>query len=116
MKIEAQYVHKTLCALNKTAGNYEHSFCCIGILDMRFDTPIEVTEDTGSTETQAKCCGSKLLEAGSTIARTLSTTEVIDCEEVLKEAQAIREKRKNKEHDNVVSGNYILNVNAVSNC
>ena len=75
---------------------------------MRFDTPIEVTEDTGFSPEEAKRCGSAVNKQGSTIAKTLSTTEIIDVEEVLAEAQAIRKKRKNVEIANEVSGAYIV--------
>ena len=71
---------------------------------MRFDTPIEVTEDSGASQTEAKRCGSKLSSEASTLAKTLSTTEIIDVEEVLKEAQEIRKLRKDNEPVNVVSG------------
>ena len=71
---------------------------------MRFDTPIEVTEDTGSCPADAKRCGSTLTKEGSTMAKTLSTTETIDVEEVLAEAQAIRKRRKNADVTHEVSG------------
>ena len=70
---------------------------------MRFNTPIEVTENTGSTPEEARRCGSKLLVGGSTIVKTLSSTDTIDCEEVLKEAQEIK-RRAQQNQPNVVSG------------
>ena len=75
---------------------------------MRFDTPIEVTEDSGSTAEEAKRCGSKLAKTGSTLAKTLSTTETIDVVDLLQEAQDIRRKRDGEAPDNVVSGAFNL--------
>ena len=71
---------------------------------MRFDTPIEVTEDTGMSTADAKRCGSKLMKQGSAIAHTLSTTDIIDCDDVLREAQEIRKKCANAEVSQVISG------------
>ena len=71
---------------------------------MRFDTPIEVTEESGSTAEEAKRCGSKLTDSGSVIAKTLSTNETIDVVDLLQEAQQIRKKR-DVDTENVVSGN-----------
>ena len=39
---------------------------------MRFDTPIEITEESGSTEEEARRFGTKLTKQGSTMAKTLS--------------------------------------------
>lgn len=83
---------------------------------MRFDTPIEVTEETGSTESEARRCGTKLSQTGSTIAKTLSTTETIDCEEILKEAQTIRRNRQGDGATNVVSGNFYHELNFTVHC
>ena len=71
---------------------------------MQFDTPIEVTEESGSSDSDAKQCGTKLVKEGSTIAKTLSTTEIIDVEEVLKEAQEIRKKCKENPESTIVTG------------
>lgn len=71
---------------------------------MRFDTPIEVTEDTGATHSDARRCGATIADKGSTIAKTLSTTETIDVEEVLEEAREIRQRCKDNETPAVVTG------------
>ena len=71
---------------------------------MRFDTPIEITEGSGSTEEEARRCGTKLTKQGSTMAKTLSTDETIDCEEVLREAQAIRKRREAQDLLQIVAG------------
>ena len=70
-----------------------------------------MTEESGTTHTEAHRCGSMLSKSGSTIAKTLSTNEVIDCQEVLQEGQAIRVQRASNETANVVSGkNFNANV------
>ena len=99
------FVHKPPIFKRTLQGEIEHVFVVFmtGILDMRFDTPIEVTEDSASLA-EANRCGTQLVNEGSTIARTLSTTETIDCEKVLHEAQAIRQKRKQDVNAQVVSG------------
>ena len=77
---------------------------------MRFNTPIEVTQDTGATKDEAKCCGAEVCEGGSTIVKTLSTTEIIDVEEVLHKAREIRKRGADSEAPPVVSGNYCLRI------
>ena len=76
----------------------------VGILDVRFDTPIEVTEGTGASHADAKHCGSRITGKGSTMAKTLSTNETIDVEEILHEAQEIRKNCQGNEAPSVVSG------------
>ena len=73
---------------------------------MCFNTPIEVTEDTGSSQAEAKRCGTKVARQGSTVAKTLSTTETVDTDEILQEALKIRRKRKEayKQSENVITG------------
>ena len=72
--------------------------CCFfivtGILDMSFDTPIDIPEDTGATTTDAKRCGSKLSKKSSSIAKTLSTTDTIDVQDIFEEAREIRALRE----------------------
>ena len=71
---------------------------------MTFDTPIEVTEDC-CTEAEAKCCGTKLSSKTSAMAKTLSSNETVDAQDVLEEALEIRRLRKQiEEKDNEVSG------------
>ena len=84
--------------------------CCkfvhTGLLDLRFDTEIKMTQDSGSSQAEARRCGTKMRKEGSTIAKTLPTTEVVDCQEILEDARRIREARQGKEPPNVVSGNF----------
>ena len=81
---------------------------------MRFDTPIKVTEDSGASQSDARRCGTNLVTEWSTLSRTLSTTEVIDCEEVLCKAQAIRQKRKIDQAPEIVTGTMKLQMGAYS--
>ena len=75
-------------------------------MDTRFDTPIEVTEECAS-QTEAQRCGTTLTKGASTIAKTLSTDETIDCEEVLREAQAIRKRREADTRPEITTGTSI---------
>ena len=75
-------------------------------MDARFDTPIEVTDDCAS-QAEAQRCGTTLAKGGSTITKTLSTDETIDCEEVLREAQAIRKRREADTCAEIITGTCI---------
>ena len=76
-------------------------------MDRRFDTPIEVTQECGSSQSEAQRCGTVLTKQGSTMAKTLSTDEIIDCDEVLREAQAIRKHREADTLQEIVTGNFL---------
>ena len=81
-------------------------------LQTRFTTPIEVTEDTTVSPGDARHCVTTLTAQGSTLAKTLSTDETIDCEEVLKEAQAIRNRREANKQPEVVTSKCIYEMNS----
>ena len=79
-------------------------------MDRKFDTPIEITDEAGCSQSDAQRCGTVLTKEGSTMAKTLSTDEIIDCDEVLREAQAIRKCREAETIQEIVTGNFEISM------